>query len=152
MSSVLRVPAPEAGTGRYWLRRNLSYPPTPNQTSVGEGKAQRQMMDAKIVLVRGSCVEAVWVATFLGNGPTRTRRRDFALAPFGYVHHIASMAQKHPKRPRNVNQRAERVVDLATMDADELREFQKDRPAKQTKPGRDAPNNQTPGKRGSAGK
>jgi hypothetical protein len=34
--------------------------------------------------------------------------------------HIASMPEKHPKRPRDLNQWAKRMVDIATMDEQEL--------------------------------
>jgi hypothetical protein len=52
---------------------------------------------------------------------------------------------KHPKRPRDLNQWAKRVVDLATMDDKERKELQKPSPKKasKTRP-------QKPGKRASS--
>jgi 1,2-phenylacetyl-CoA epoxidase PaaB subunit len=43
------------------------------------------------------------------------------------------MAEKHPKRPRDLNQWAKRVVDIATMDEDERAALQKKLAAKTKK-------------------
>src|SRR5918993_3073913 len=56
--------------------------------------------------------------------------------------------RKLPKRPRDLNQWAKHMVDLATMDEDERRELEKRREAKSEKA--DKPR-QSPGKRGPSG-
>lgn len=60
--------------------------------------------------------------------------------------HDASMTEKHPKRPRDLNQWAKHMVDLATMDENEIKaraaEIGAGVEAKPTKPV------QKPGRRG----
>jgi hypothetical protein len=41
-------------------------------------------------------------------------RRNFALATKTPSRHSAIMVEKHPKRPRDLNQWAKRMVDIAT--------------------------------------
>ena len=59
------------------------------------------------------------------------------------------MTDKTPKRPRDVNQWAKRMVDLATMDEAELAAL-KEKRKREAPPGKHQP--QTPGKRGSSDK
>lgn len=46
-------------------------------------------------------------------------RTNFALAAETPRRHNAIMAEKHPKRPRDLNQWAKRMVDIATGDAED---------------------------------
>jgi hypothetical protein len=46
-------------------------------------------------------------------------RQNFALALFRIRAHIRIMAEKHPKRPRDLNQWAKRMVDIATGEAND---------------------------------
>lgn len=60
------------------------------------------------------------------------------------------MTDKNPKRPRDVNQRAERMVDLVTMDEAELAAFRKKKGIKT--PSAKGRRDHIPGNRGSSNK
>jgi hypothetical protein len=79
-------------------------------------------------------------------------RKDSSNIEMPYEHadpHIVTMAEKHPKRPRDLNQWAKHVVDLVTVDEDERRAIQDRLEQKKKKAGKGA--SQNPGRRGSKG-
>jgi hypothetical protein len=59
----------------------------------------------------------------LTNAGRITRIHGLALPPNGFISN--PMSEKHPKRPRDLNQWAKRTVDLATVDETERSELAK---------------------------
>ena len=55
---------------------------------------------------------------------------NLALALFRDAPHIRIMAEKHPKRPRDLNQWAKRMVDIATGDVEDIESAPQDDPNK----------------------